>query len=347
MDSLKVCVADCQYKTMIGVGGIGSGIFFTLDGNHLLGRNESRSARLLDYRDYCKLHIISFYVQRLLGRDFKTIPIGKVGDDEAGRTLLSEMKRAGLDTRYVQAVSGHHTLLSACFLYPDGSGGNITSSNSACALVDPPLVDMIEPELQCFSNHGVVLAVPEVPLSARLELLRLGNEHGFYKVASFTTGEILQQVDERHLDLIDLLAVNMEEAAAFVSLDAQQVEPPNLVYALVHRFQARNKELCISMTAGGRGSWLWDGREIAHMPAIPVPVASSAGAGDAHLAGVIVGLVANLSLPQASELGALVAALSVTSVHTIHDGITRQMLRDLAVESKALISRQVMDLLSD
>ena len=54
------------------------------------------------------------------------------------------------------------------------------------------------------------------------------------------------------------------------------------------------------------------------LPAFPTRMVSTAGAGDAFLAGVITGLVADLSLTQAQELGSLVAALSVTSPHTIN-----------------------------
>jgi sugar/nucleoside kinase (ribokinase family) len=56
-------------------------------------------------------------------------------------------------------------------------------------------------------------------------------------------------------------------------------------------------------------------------------VASTAGAGDAHLAGVIVGLAAGISLPESQQLGTLVAGLSVTSPHTIAPGIDRESLR--------------------
>ena len=51
-----------RYRALIGVGGIGSGTFFALQGNETLGREESRLGRFLDRRDYCKLHIIAHYV---------------------------------------------------------------------------------------------------------------------------------------------------------------------------------------------------------------------------------------------------------------------------------------------
>ena len=71
------------YRRLIGVGGIGSGMLFALQGEHELARNESRPARLLDVRDYCKLHIVAHYPTVLLGAredsgPFHVVPVGKV-----------------------------------------------------------------------------------------------------------------------------------------------------------------------------------------------------------------------------------------------------------------------------
>jgi hypothetical protein len=49
---------DLRFHTLIGTGGIGTGSFFQLRGDHTLGREESRGGRFLDRRDYCKLHIV-------------------------------------------------------------------------------------------------------------------------------------------------------------------------------------------------------------------------------------------------------------------------------------------------
>lgn len=74
-----------RYDIMIGTGGIGSGSFFLLNGDHTLGREESRSGRFLDKDDYCKLHIIAHYVKALLGPGFNVVPVGKVGGMILGR----------------------------------------------------------------------------------------------------------------------------------------------------------------------------------------------------------------------------------------------------------------------
>jgi ribokinase len=136
MSPLNTESEDLKYKAMIGTGGIGSGMFFVINGNHTLGREESRSGRFVDRNDYCKLHITTHYVQTLVGPDFETIPIGKIGDDDLGRKLYDEMKEAGMNMKHVAVSPGDRTLLCICFVYPDGSGGNLTPDDSTCSRLD-------------------------------------------------------------------------------------------------------------------------------------------------------------------------------------------------------------------
>ena len=81
------------------------------------------------------------------------------------------------------------------------------------------------------------------------------------------------------------------------------------------------------MTAGARGSWCWDGTALTHLPVLPVRVEGTAGAGDAHLAGIIAGLAAGLPLRDAHQLGVLTAAVAVQSPHTINFELDREALR--------------------
>jgi ribokinase len=92
MTSLRpILPGGFNYDHIIGTGGIGSGMFFSLKGNETLGREESRMAALLPYRDYCKQHIIMHYISVLLGAGingtFQSYPIGKVGNDDTGGIL--------------------------------------------------------------------------------------------------------------------------------------------------------------------------------------------------------------------------------------------------------------------
>ena len=323
-----------RYDALIGTGGIGSGSFFLLEGDHSLGREESRSGRFLDRRDYCKLHIVCHYVKALLGGRAEVMPIGRVGGDPAGRELLREMGEAGLDLRYVAALPDRPTLFSFCFLYPDGAGGNLTTADSASAAVEEAAVQAAAPDFAARRGRGIAVAEPEVPLAARRRLLELAGEHGFLRAASFTRGEMPAVRAEGLLRHVDLLGVNLEEALAAAGiprpLPADASGRGELAGAAIDALASGHPAMRISITAGAAGSWSWDGAALHHCPALPVRVASTGGAGDAHFAGILSGLAAGLPLPSAQELGTLLAAASVTSPHTIHKGITRDMLRKLA-----------------
>lgn len=347
MTPLKIDIANCRYQAMIGVGGIGSGMFFALNGSHTLGREESRSGHFLNRRDYCKLHIACHYVKTLLGPGFTTIPMGKVGDDEVGERLFEEMRDAGLNMQYVERSQGEQTLFSICLVYPDGSGGNLTTDDSACAKVDASFVAEAEREFVRFEGRGIALAVPEVPMEARVRLLELATEHSFLRVASFVSAEMKGVISSGILRSVDLLAANLDEAVAATGISTADKDPQAIVDAAVKAMSLMNPQMQICITAGSKGSWSWDGESLIHVPAFLVEVVSTAGAGDAHLSGLIAGLTAGLPLSQAQELGTLTAALSVTSPHTINREIDRNSLKSFAARIQAPICDAVRALLAD
>ncbi len=321
---------------MIGAGGIGTGLFFAIQGDATLGREESRGGHLLPRQDYCKLHIISHYVKALLGTGFTVLPASKVGGDDAGRRLLEEMRAAGLDTRYVAVSPGDATLFSICFTYPDGSGGNLTTLDSAASRVDESFIAALEPEFARFQGAGIALAAPEAPLPARIKLLELGGRYGFLRAAGLTSEEARSSEIDVLLSQADLLAVNLDEACALAGLpDGAPV--PQVLQALRGRLQALNTPKLLSVTAGKSGSWCWDGASLSFLPALPVAVAGTAGAGDAHLSGLLAGLACGFSLPQAHHLARLAAAFSVTSPDTIHKGLNRQSLFEFASTQEIVI----------
>src|SRR5258708_11991607 len=163
---------NSPYQLLIGVGGLGTGMFFKLDGDDTLGRNESRPGRLLDVKDYCKLHIIIHYVAKLLGArpsglPFHVVPAGNVGDDRAGQYVIEQMTGVGIDASRVRVNPALPTLFSVCFQYQDGTGGNITTSNSAAAALSTNDIDAITDVLRGGGRRTIALAAPEVPLHVR------------------------------------------------------------------------------------------------------------------------------------------------------------------------------------
>jgi sugar/nucleoside kinase (ribokinase family) len=353
---------DAPYRRLVGVGGIGAGIFFALEGDHDLGRNESRPGRLLDVRDYCKLHIVAQYPTVLLGAredrgPFHVVPVGKVGIDEVGLRLRAEMERSGMDVRFVDAVPGRPTLLSVCFQYPDGSGGNVTTVDSAAALVSERDVDAVE---RWLSPAAIALAAPEVPLPVRRHLLRRATERGALRVASLTPAELKEAQATEFICLVDLLALNQDEAAEIVGARFPDESVAPFLEHLRQKLLAFQPALRIVVTAGARGAFAFDGAGWTHVAALPVRVVSSAGAGDALLGGILTGLAAGLpftagggqtgtarALSSAFDLGALVAAFKVTSPHTIPPDLSLDALLAFAREQGVALAGSFRSLLPD
>ncbi len=342
--------AGLPYRILTGVGGIGSGMFFALEGNHTLSRNESRPGRLLDVRDYCKLQIISHYVAVLLGADpsgdpFLVLPIGCVGSDAIGMRLIDEMRHAGMDTRFVKCIDRLPTLLSVCFQYPDGSGGNITTSASAASALTAEDVDPALDEVASGIHGLIALSAPEVPLEIRHYFLRRATDFGAFRAAAFTTTEIPNAIESGMMRFVDLLSMNEDEAKSLARTDLDLRDPLPFLQRCEAALAESGNDVRIVVTAGENGAFAvhrgtWD-----YCPAPDVPVSSTAGAGDALLAGVLAGLAVGLPfispgrprslitdrpLSSAFDFAVLLASFSVTSPHTIHPDASTGSLKAFA-----------------
>lgn len=345
MTSLRPIDADgFRYTQIIGTGGIGSGIFFSLKGDHTLGRSESRAATLHPYRDYCKQHIILHYLSVLLGASrggpVKVIPIGAVGSDEIGMGLLREMEAAGMDTEHVEMIEEKSTLFSVCFQYPDKSGGNITADNSASSRVMPQCIESFFSDYNYVDKKELIITAPEVPIVSRIRLLEYGRKRGAFNVACVLSAEAEQFQKMNGVALTDLLSVNIDEARAMAKISDEQVSSAKIVERCVQSLIATNPNIIVLITDGKDGSYCYAGGALEFVPALKIPAASTAGAGDAYLAGTVAGLCCGLPLTKgvddkwfgqtplrsAIELGTLLAGLSVNSVHTIHPEADAKLL---------------------
>jgi len=355
------------YRQLIGVGGIGKGIFFDLAGNHTLGRNESRPGRLLDVRDYCKLHIVIHYIAKLLGArvsglPFHVVPVGKVGDDAAGLQVMQEMGEAGIDTRLVDTTCGSPTLFSVCFQYPDGTGGNITTSNSAAATLCESDIDRVAELLKSGGRRAIALAVPEVALEVRHYFLQLASRAQTFRAASFVPAEIAPAKQAGMFQLLDLVALNEEEAQELIGCSFSSVAPEFFIAKCQDFLRKFCSNLRLVVSAGKSGAYGVTAQLYNYCPAPKVAVASTAGAGDSLLGGIIAAVAAGIpflradlpkesagsqSVETALELGVLLASYKCLSPHTIHPSACVETLDAFARDLGKPFSNQVQELLID
>ena len=314
---------------IVGIGGIGRGIFFQSLTDETLGRNESRLADRLNIRDYCKLQIVFHYIAQFVPREIPVIPVGYVGNDPEGQELLREMERAGLELSQVRVHDTLPTMLSVCLQYPDKSGCNLTSANSACGALSPDFAAAV-PDLCGIREGDFVVALPEVPLESRFALLQAGKRRGAFCAASFAASEAARGREERILEFCDLVALNQEETAA--AAGAARVDSLEEAEQCARTLLNEYPHLKLWLTVGAKGSVSADQTWIRSYTAFPISVENTGGAGDATLGGILAGLACGLPfqsrkgtcrwergahLESAAEFGAILGELSVSSPDSI------------------------------
>ena len=337
-----------KFDYVVGTGGIGKGIFFRFQEDHTLGRNETRLAELADYQDFCKLHIVLHYIAALAGRPIPLYAIGRVGEDDNGRALLALMKNSGIGTNYVFRDPHHKTMYAVCFQYPSGEGGNITTVNSASSYVSERQVLRFFEEKKPAGN-GIVISVPEVPVDARICLLRKGREYGCYNAASLLGSEVEQFIRLRAFSLIDLLAVNQEEAYAIASqLQAHTAE--DYTDRCFRYLTTHNPDMTVLITCGKDGAYAYARNEKQFIPVVDHQVVNTAGAGDCFLGTVIAAMICQIPLmnktgdkviSSAVQLAGLSSALKVACHDTIHFSISKRELWEFANEKELTFSNDV------
>lgn len=358
---------ELRYDVLIGTGGIGSGILFALEGDHTLGREESRPANLRKSRDYCKLHIITHYVSVLLGSNpsdktsFQTIPAGAVGIDESGERLLGMMASSGMDVRFVEKIDTAPTMFSVCFQYPDKSGGNITTSNSASSMVNPRMIEKTGEIFEKYVERGIALAAPEVALSAREKILVQASSAGFLRISSFSSAEIGSRLSRRIISMSDIICLNRDEGCTLAGFQSEEVATGELLKKLSEVILKLGNGIKICLTLGAEGSYGFDEGRWEYTPVADVLPVSTAGAGDAAIAGIIVALTAGLPFilpgrPVCNKLGerpvgtamdfaALLSSMAVISPDTINLEINRVNIVQYAAESGIVLSDDLHSLL--
>ena len=313
-----------RFDWIAGTGGIGKGEIFKLVGNATLGREESRSAFLTDYRDYCKQHIILSYPARLFGNGVSVYACGRVGKDARGENLIREMREQGFCTDFVKSTDAP-TKYSVCFLYENGEGGNITSCNDACSFVtEHELTDALKQIVKRHGAKGIVLAAPEVPLKARIGFLHQAKRLGCLTVCTVLAGEAAEFLGACGGADCDIIALNADETAA--------MEANENIDRVLRR---QNPSISIIATKGKDGCDVYLSEGVYGFQAAAATAVSTAGAGDALLGGVITGLASGVPLvsedgPCAMALGILLASFAVESPHTIPNRLSRLEIMERA-----------------
>ena len=157
-------------------------------------------------------------------------------------------------------------------------------------------------------------------------------------------------------ELLDLVSLNESEASALVGCQFTPEEPGPFVDACLKFLGTAYPNLRMVVTAGESGAYAFADGVCNYCPAPKVKVASTAGAGDSLLGGVIAAMAAGIPLLRtgsrrekitdgpletALEFGVLLASYKCLSPHTIHPHACLETLVEFAHDLELAFSPQM------
>jgi len=233
--------------------------------------------------------------------------VGKVRDDQLGSVFGHDIRAAGVAFTTRPSTSGSPTARSLILVTPDAQR-TMNTYLGACVSLGPDDID--EAEIRGSGMvylEGYLFDPPEAQAAFRKAAgitHRAGGKVALTLSDPFCVGRHRAAFRSLVKDEVDILFANQAELLALF-------ETESFEDALA---QARAEVAVLAVTQSEQGSTLARGDELVQVPAEPVAVVDTTGAGDAYAAGVLFGLARGLSLGDAGRVGSIVAAEAISHV---------------------------------
>jgi pseudouridine kinase len=277
--------------------------------------------------------------------------VSRVGDDEAGRTMLARLAAAKVETSGVVAVPGDHTAEYVAVLH----GHDLVVGAAAMDVLDDIGVDVVDrcwpPDdaggwafLDCNCSAATL---DRAVARARCGGVRLA-------VDAVSTRKAVRLPAD--LSGVSALFCNRDEAAAWLSRhggdpnggdpnggdpnggdpnggDPNSGDPNSDGRKLAVRLRAAGAAGVV-LTRGTAGLVVADAEDVREVPAVPVAPVDVTGAGDALVGGTLAALLAGQELAEAATFGALAAALTLESEHTVRPDLSMRLVEQAAARRR-------------
>jgi ribokinase len=240
--------------------------------------------------------------------DARTFFVGRIGRDIFGDQLRAALARTGVDTTHLTVDPVEATGVSPVLTGADGEYASIIVPGAGQRLEPAD----VEAARDAFAQSAVLLLQLEIPVRISAHAAQLARSLGVRVI--FNASPALVGAEAIPIALwsaVDVLLVNGVEAERLTGMSVADV--PAAVMAseeLRQRFGIQT----VIVTLGGRGVVALAERGARHLPAWPVAIVETIGAGDAF-AGVLASEMArgrhlDDALPLANAAGALAVTRS-------------------------------------
>ncbi len=222
--------------------------------------------------------------------------VGRVGDDDAGKTLVEVLDREDVDSSAigvdVEAPTG------SAFILVDDTGENMivvnTGANATLTSTDLPSVEI--------GSADVVMAQLEIPVDVVTRAAELCRGTFILNPAP------ARPVPAALLDLTGILIPNRVELGVLADMPT-----PTTIEALAGAVAVVGVERTV-VTLGGDGAFVADSGHYTHLPAPAVEVVDPTAAGDAFCGALAAAVGRGVGIVEAARLAVLAGALTVTRV---------------------------------
>jgi ribokinase len=269
---------------------------------------------------------LPIFGETMLGTDFDMGPGGKgsnqavatarLGAQSSLRAILGTDKLAGIatdlyaaegvDTEFVTSQSARATGVG--FIILNDKGENfIILDMGANELMDAQSVDMAEARI---AESDVVMTVLEVPTEAASRAMELGRKHGARTILNPAPARALPP---EIFASVDYLTPNESELRILLGLPADDPRSSRDLAAELRRQGVRN----VVVTLGRQGALVLTDDLDVMVPAVPVDVVDTTGAGDAFNSGFAVALAEGRDIVEAVRFGVVCGAIACTKLGVI------------------------------
>jgi pseudouridine kinase len=246
--------------------------------------------------------------------------VSVAGDDEAGRQVVQETSRQGVDTGLVQKSLSMPTGSCTRALQPDGELFVSFADMDICKLMDR---DFIHNRWLQIANANVVFADTNLPAESLSYLITGCREHDLALVLDAVSTSKARRLP-LNLHGVDMLFCNRDEARAMLGEDIAR-DAQAMASALCQRGAGSTV-----VTAGADGLVFARNGERITLPASPGPLTNVSGAGDALVSGTLYGRLKGYDAVTSLRIGLNAARLTIgyedsncpeLSVESVTDGL--------------------------
>jgi ribokinase len=232
--------------------------------------------------------------------------IGLIGDDALGTIATTLYSAEGVHTEYLVKSRDLPTGVGFIIVNPEGRNGIILDMG-ANKRIDRSFVERAEPLI---ARSDVVISVLEIPMEAAWAAMELGRKH---RVTSILNPAPAASLPEAIFGAIDFLTPNETELRILLGLEPDDpTSTAELGSTLKKKFGTT-----VVVTRGENGVLLVDDQSVQELPAVPVDVVDTTGAGDAFTAALAVALAEGKDLQTAVRFASCNGALACKKLGVI------------------------------